>query len=315
MLARVANNLFWMGRYIERAEHTARYLSVNYFSSLDAPHDLSQSRQFVLRSMYYFVGDPVQDPNSQLDEEETLFHLGLDPNHFYSILSSIKYARENANGARDLISTELYEALNRFYHFVLNYSKEDFVKKGLFDFTLQVTEMTAVLRAKIRGTLLHDEVYAIIMLGVNIERATQIIRMVNAKYNDARVSEEQYGDQMTQSFEWITLLKCAESYDMMRRLYKKTPTQNSTLEFLILNPDCPRSVMNSLNQVHRHMQILNREEQCAKDSAKFLIGKVRAEYQFKLIEEIEGGVQNFIEDILNKLVKISDHLEKEYFYH
>ncbi|MDX1766716.1 MAG: alpha-E domain-containing protein, partial [Arenibacter troitsensis] len=59
MLARVANNLFWMGRYIERAEHVARYLNVNYFSSLDAPNELSQSRQFVLRSMMFFVGEPI----------------------------------------------------------------------------------------------------------------------------------------------------------------------------------------------------------------------------------------------------------------
>ena len=60
MLARVANNLFWMGRYIERSEHIARYLNVNYFSSLDAPNELSQSRQFVLQSMLFMVGDPLK---------------------------------------------------------------------------------------------------------------------------------------------------------------------------------------------------------------------------------------------------------------
>ena len=79
MLARVANNLFWMGRYIERSEHIARFMNVNYFSSLDAPHELSHSRQFVLRSMLFMVGDPVSDVSEQLNEENTLHKIGLDP--------------------------------------------------------------------------------------------------------------------------------------------------------------------------------------------------------------------------------------------
>ena len=269
MLARVANNLFWMGRYIERSEHIARYLNVNYFSSLDAPNVKSQD--------------------------------------------TVKLARENANSARDLISTELYEAINKFYHFVLNYPKDVFVKNGLHDFTSNIAEMTAILRGKIRGTLLHDSVYAIIMMGINIERATQITRMINSKYNDALLSQGSYGDKFSKSFEWTTLLKCAESYDMMRRFYKKTPTSISTLEFLILNPNCPRSVMNSLNQVNEHVRILNPEKRYNKESTGFLIGRVRAEYEFKYIEEIEEDIKAFIENILDSLVKISDKVDEEFF--
>ncbi|MGB5370992.1 MAG: alpha-E domain-containing protein, partial [Flavobacteriaceae bacterium] len=102
MLARVANNLFWMGRYIERSEHTARYLNVNYFSSLDAPNELSQSRQFVLKSMLFMVGDPVKDESEFLDEESVLYQIGLDTHFPFSIINNVKYARENANSARDL---------------------------------------------------------------------------------------------------------------------------------------------------------------------------------------------------------------------
>ena len=173
--------------------------------------------------------------------------------------------------------------------------------------------MTAILRGKIRGTLLHDSVYAIIMMGINIERATQITRMINSKYNDALLSQGSYGDKFSKSFEWTTLLKCAESYDMMRRFYKKTPTSISTLEFLILNPNCPRSVMNSLNQVNEHVRILNPEKRYNKESTGFLIGRVRAEYEFKYIEEIEEDIKAFIENILDSLVKISDKVDEEFF--
>lgn len=313
MLARVANNLFWMGRYIERSEHIARYLNVNYFSSLDAPNAKSQDRQFVLRSMLFMLGEPENDVNKILIEEDVLYKIGLNPDSQFSIINNVKHARENANSARDLISTELYESINKFYHFVLKYPSEVFIKNGLHDFTSNVAEMTAVLRGKIRGTLLHDSVYAIIMMGVNIERAMQIIRIINAKYNDALKAQGGYGDKFSHSFEWTTLLKCAESYDMMRRFYKKTPTSISTLEFLILNPNCPRSIMNCLNQVYGHIKILDPSRAYNKKSTAFLIGKVRAEYEFKYIEEIEGNIQTFIEDILQSLNDISQKMEKEFF--
>lgn len=315
MLARVANNLFWMGRYIERAEHVARFMNVNYFSSLDAPNQLSQSRQFVLRSMLFMVGDPVLDDSLKLDEEEVLYNIGLNPEKIYSIISSIKVARENANSSRDLISTELYESLNKFYHYVMNYPTDTFVKTNLYDFTVNITEMTAVLRGKIRGTLLHDEVYAIIMMGVNIERAIQITRIINTKYNDALMAKGSYGDPIGNSFEWTTLLKCAESYDMMRRLYKKSPNSTSTLEFLILNGRCPRSFMNCINQVYKHILEIDKKVEYAKSSTAFMVGKIRAEFEFKQIEEIQEDIQGNLNLILNKMFKISENMEKEFFHY
>ena len=314
MLARVANNLFWMGRYIERAEHVARYLNVNYFASLDAPNELSQSRQLVLQSMLFMADDFSRNEN-ELNEEEVLFDIALNPEKPFSVINYVKLARENANSARDLISTELYESINKFYHFVLNYPVENFKKRGLYDFTVQVAENTSILRGKIRGTLLHDEVYAIIMLGVNIERATQVIRIINSKFKDAVIAQGSYGDTLKNSYEWTTLLKCTESYDMMRRFYRETPTSITTLEFLILNTDCPRSVMNSLNQVCQHIMVLSHEKHPSKHSSAFLIGKVRAKYQFKVIEEIESDLQAFIQNILDDLNNIGLKLEKEYFHY
>ncbi|SFZ91718.1 Uncharacterized conserved protein, Alpha-E superfamily [Flaviramulus basaltis] len=312
MLARVANDLFWMGRYIERAEHTARFVNVNYFSSLDAPNKLSQSRPFVLNSMYAMVNERVED-ESELIEEDVLFNIGLNPDKIYSIISCIKIARENANSSRDLISTEFYESINKFYHYIMSYPKDTFVKNGLYDFTTTVSEHTAILRAKIRSTLLHNEVYALIMLGMNIERATQITRIIKTKFDDAERAIGGYTNPIKNSYEWTTLLKCAESYDMMRRLYRKTPTQLTTLEFLILNPDCPRSVMNSINQTYTHINQLDSLKLHSTNSSAFFIGKMRSEYEFKTIEEIQESVKKFVEDTLNNLVKISSKLEEEYF--
>ncbi len=316
MLARVANNLFWMGRYIERSEHVARYLCVNYFSSLDAPNELSQSRQFVLRSMLFMVGDPVENENDHLPESDVLHNICLNTDKAYSIINCVKSARENANGARDLISTELYEAINKFYHFVLNYSSDYLVKKGLYEFTTNVMEFTAILKAKIRTTLLYDDVYSIIKLGVNMERATQVIRIINSKYNDIQLieKEKEKGKLVSSTLEWGTLLRCAESYDMMRRYEKNAPKSVNTLDFLILNPKCPRSVVNSLSEISIHIQVLSSEKKPAKDSTVFLVNKIYTEYKYKYIEEIEVDFRTFIEKILNSLVEVSKKMEKEFFY-
>jgi len=313
MLARVADNLFWMGRYLERSEHIARYLNVNYFSSLDAPSELAQSREFVLRSMLFVADEEELKSDKKLDEKSVLYDIGLNPEKHYSIYSSINNAKQNANGARDLISTELYESINILNRIVKNYSAERFVKSGLFEFTNLIKSNIASLRTKIRATLLHDEVYAIIMLGVYIERANQVIRIVNSKYNDALVENIKAGTELKTSYEWTTLLKCVETYDMMRGHYRKAPSIHNVLEFLILNPDCPRSIMNSLNCIHYFMGFLTKEEHPHKDSAAFLIGKLMYEYRYKCIEDFQEDLKGFIENLVDDLSLVGEKMDKDYF--
>ena len=313
MLTRVANNLFWMGRYLERSEHIARYMNINYFSSLDAPNELGQSRQFVLRSMLFVADEEELKQGKELDEQKVLFDIGLNPDKQFSILSSISNAQQNANSARDLISSELYESINTLNRTVKNYDKQQFVKKGLFDFTTMITANIASLRTKIRGTLLHDEVYAIIMLGIYIERANQVIRIINSKYNDALVEEVNSGVLVDSSYEWTTLLKCIESYDMMRRFYRKAPSSHTVLDFLILNPVCPRSIMNSLNNIQYYIGYLCKDEIPHKKTAAFLIGKLKYEHQYTTIEDVQGDIKGFIEKLVDDLSLVGKKMNIDYF--
>ncbi|WP_124980613.1 alpha-E domain-containing protein [Nonlabens xiamenensis] len=312
MLARVANNLFWMGRYIERSEHIARFLNVNYFSSLDAPTTESQSRQRVLRSSLFMTNTVTTSVDHLLDEQEVLFNIALNIDEPYSIINAVRNARENANSARDVLSTEFYEALNKFYHAVLRYDPNHFKVKGLFEFTTLVTESTAILREKIRGTLFHDEVYAIIMLGISVERAIQVSHIIQTKYTDALESTPN-DELFERSYEWITLLKCIESHDMMRRFYKKTPDSSNVLEFLVLHPDCPRSIMNSINRLNKHILSLSMEKLPSKNSTAYLVGKTQAHMAYLSIETIEEDIQGHLTQIRETLYTIASSIEKEYF--
>ena len=313
MLARVANNLFWMGRYIERSEHLARFLSVNYFSSLDAPDELSQSRQFVLRSVMYMSANEIIDADITLDEENVLFNVGLNLEEPYSIINTFINAHENARSSRDLISTELFECINRINHSIKGYPIDKFVKSGLYEFTNIVTQSTSEVRSKIKSTLLHDEVYAIIMLGVYLERAIQVSRIINSKLSDVAASKQIYGDASEVSYQWSTLLKCVSTYDMMRRFYKKTPSRKSSLEFIILNDECPRSIKNCLTQIYKYICIISKNREIKNDSAAFLIGKMKSEFEYKLITDIDDNIEEFIADLIEKLVLIAEKLEDNYF--
>jgi len=311
MLARVANNLFWMGRYLERTEHIARYVNVNYFSSLDASNDVSQSRQFVLKSILFMADDIVCDDEKVLNENDVIYDIGLNPKKTYSIFSCFKSARDNASGSRDLLSTEVFESINSLHHYILNYSVEHFTNKGLDEFTTHITKEVAVLRGRIIDTLMHDEAYAFISLGMNLERASQIIRIINTKYIDAESSKSKLHEDFNTSPEWITLLKCTQSFDMMKRYYKKTPTSANTLEFLILNPLCTKSVLSSLNSAASNIKILTHKETL--DSTSFLINKTRFEYKYTEVDEIEGRFAECIEEIIAKITDISTSIEEEFF--
>ncbi|SDR93307.1 Uncharacterized conserved protein, Alpha-E superfamily [Polaribacter sp. KT25b] len=313
MLARVANNLFWMGRYIERTEHLARFLSVNYFTSLDAPDELSRSRQFVLRSTMYMSANEIMDSDMILDEEEVLYNVGLNPDKPYSILNAFTNAHENARSSRDLISTELFECINKISHTIKGYPADKFVKSGLHDFTSLAIQSASEVRSKIESTLLHDEVYAIIMLGVYIERALQVSRIINSKLSDAAAAKVIHGDEIDGSYQWATLLKCVSTYDMMRRSYKKTPVRTSTLEFLILSSKCPRSIKNCLIQIDKYINIISINKYVENDSAAFLIGKMKAEFDYKLIEDIDESLEVFTGDLIDHLILIADKLESNYF--
>jgi uncharacterized alpha-E superfamily protein len=118
------------------------------------------------------------------DEKEVLFKIGLDSQNPNSIISIITVARENARGARNAISSDLWEAINKYYHLVNNYSVETYISTGFYDLTQIILEQTSIVQSKISGTLLHDEEWAIILVGMYIERVIQVIKIINSKLHD-----------------------------------------------------------------------------------------------------------------------------------
>lgn len=311
MLSRVANSLYWTGRYLERGDFLSRFLNINYFSSLDAPHTLSQSRQFVLESLLFMGGYKFEGPK---EEEKILYHLGFDQDNPNSIVSLITQARQNAHGTRHLLSTETWEAINKCYHFVNSYPVFVFVKTGLYDLTSKFNENCSFIREKIIRTLLHDEVWALLMLGIHMERAFQMVRLINTKALDVNKIDNinQPEDNLLRHEEWATLLRCAETYDMSKKHYKRIPDKLKTIEFLVLNPKNPKSVISNVVKVKDFIDQISNKTYLEPDSVEFKIGKLVAHFKYLTIEEIAENVPDFLNSTYEKLVDLGDAFERDY---
>jgi uncharacterized alpha-E superfamily protein len=311
MLSRIANSLYWMGRYLERAEHTARYTKVHYFSTLDAP--LSQRKEYVLESMLRMTGllYEFKSVHELLVDEEVLYAITLDETNMVSIKASINSARENARGARGSISSELWESINKFYHYVNNHSKSELKKTGIYNFSDKILESCAVVNGYIDNSLIHNEIWAFIHLGIRIERASQITRILISKLNDIEKNENSPIAKASENYQCITLLKSAEAFDMSRSWYQDVPNVRDTLEFLILNDDFPRAICYNLTRISKFLRKIT-DTNSEKDSLNFSINKITTYYKYLTIDEIEKDISGFLYNTLENINNISEMLSRKY---
>jgi uncharacterized alpha-E superfamily protein len=313
MLARIANNLFWMARYLERSEHITRYTQVHFFSSIDAP--LSIQREQSLLSILNMSGsysDYVKKYKS-IEEYNVINFLGIDDSNPISIKYCIEMARENARGARDSISTELWESINTFYHYINNINRERLIEEGIYEYTNKILYYNSIINGYIDQSLIRDSTWSVIRLGQYIERSGQIIRMILNKLNDLKKIPDDSSSGGLILFEIVNLLKSTETYDMSKIFYKNIPNKSLTLEFLTLNQSCPKSIVFNLKHIKKCIDQISLEKDLNKNSLQFQTNKMLYSLFYTSIEEIDTNEYEFYIDYLKKLNTLSDTLEKKYF--
>jgi len=309
MLSRVADNLFWMGRYLERSEHLARFLNVQYFSSIDLPYP--QMREQALLSVLDMVG--IKLDTDKPKEEEILFSVALDDKNPVSILSSVYNGRENARSVRDTLSTEVWEAFNKYYLFVSTYPVDVYKTKGLDDFTTHAINHCAIVKGKIHQTLVRNEVFHFLQIGKHIERAMQIIRIMLSKMTDINeLSKLKLGSSLELQ-QWNIILDCLEAKDMCRKHYNSLPNKYNTLDFLLFTPDFPFSVAYNLGYVYRHLKLINRGKEEKPGSLEFKVGKIINGFRYQEMDDFKDDINLFLQQTLDKIYLICNEIHDEYF--
>ncbi len=313
MLSRIANSLFWMGRYIERAEHMSRYTRVQYFSALDAP--ISQKKEMVLESILNMSGLEVlyKEDHETLVDEDVLTYLTTDFNHPFSIISNISLARESARGARDTLSSELWESINKYYHAANDFSMKADIGEDIYDFSMLVLDNSAIVKGYIDNTLFRNLEWSIISLGIHLERAMQITRILISKLEDIERMDKSLLNTAVENYQWSTLLKSCESFDMCRRHYKSSPNRKNCIEFLLLNEHFPKSLLFNLTEVQNHLKILGLHNAGDKNTVEFYVGKLTAKFQYLQYEEIEFNTMDYLNETISKLYTVGERLDSEFF--
>lgn len=309
MLSRVANSLYWTGRYVERSEHLARYLRVQYFSIMDTP--MSQNKEFVLRSIMTMYGMEF-DEDEVLDEKKVLMDLGLNQENPNSLISVVYAARENARSVRYTLSTELWQVVNQYYLYLKEYDVDHYLARGLYDLTIESGKHCSIIRSYLDHTLVHDDIWIFITLGIYLERAAQIVRILNSKLHDIEVLTEKSANIPLRRYQWTITLKVMEAFDMHRRVYRKPQTQQSVFEFLNSNTQFPRSVAYNLHQVHQLIAQLNQSTQSG-EALLFKAGKLSSYFQFLEYGEVKDDLPGFLSQSLEKIYELHQMIEEEYF--
>lgn len=309
MLSRIANNLYWAGRYLERMEHVSRFVPVVYFAALDGPESVNM--QYSLRSINTMAGS-FMDNDSFLEEAKVLNNIAFDRANPNSLISCAILARENCRGARDILSTELWESINRLYHFILDYDRSVYLSTGMQGFMLQIQDKVALCKARIQTTLVQNQVWSILNLGLLLERATQILRITQSKFEEMSKLPKT-DNEVVEIYEIGNLMKSLESYDMNRKIYGKTVDKRNALEFLLFHNKFPRSLSYCMVHICSHLTELGIDKKGKDTSVKLLAQKFKSDMRYESVDDALNNPIEYLSDCESKIINIHNNLIHNYF--
>ena len=234
MLSRVADSIYWMNRYVERAENVARFVDVNLNLLLDSPPGMQQ--QWAPLVVTTGDQDIFKERYGEATAENVLRFLTFDKEYPNSIISCLRTARENARSVREVISSEMWEQVNAFYLMVKEAADTGSIS-NLHIFFPEVKMSSHLFAGVMEATMAHTEGWHFGQLGRLLERADKTARILDVKYYILLPSVSDVGSPLD-DLQWIALLKSASAYEMYRKCqYRITP--KAVTEFLILNRDFP----------------------------------------------------------------------------
>jgi uncharacterized alpha-E superfamily protein len=309
MLARTASNLYWMGRYVERAENAARILDVTYRMSLLPTEPELRDQQWLVPlnitgSLYPFSGH-----HTDVNAEQVMHFLAVDRDNPASILSCIEQARENARAVRGSLTSEMWEVLNASW---LELSALDTARmlrapSPWFDW---VKERSHLFRGVTFGTLRRDDAYHFTRLGTHIERADNTARLLDVKYYVLLPSVRDVGGAVDY-YQWSAVLRAVSAFEAYRMVYKDAITPMRVAELMILRDDIPRSLHFCMREVESTLQEV-RNDASAEPLRRS--GEMRAALQFGLIADIfDYGLHEYLTDFLTKSNELGTHIEASFF--
>lgn len=318
MLSRTADCLYWMARYTERAENTARMLDVNYQTSL-LPQPSEYRDQSWRKLLIISKLEPAFLAQYSSTNQETILRFMIDDTDNPSSISSCLHAaRENARAIRGRITSELWETQNTTWlDFQPLLVKQDYSDpSSLLDWVKYRCHLS---RGVMHGTMLKNEAFYFMRIGTLLERADNTARILETKYQDPdsliklklkRDGEEETDSAFFDFYHWAALLRSVSAFEIYRQIYSDQITPQQAAELLIFNRQMPRSLIYCVNDL---ITLLGEVRNQHSKEIERLIGKLQADLDYSNIDEVFTlGLEEFTKQFLKRINYIGDEFSNAY---
>ncbi|QNG18393.1 alpha-E domain-containing protein [Rhodococcus triatomae] len=300
MLARNAESLYWIGRYVERADDMARILDVAVHQLLD---DASVDPDRTSRVLLRVLGIPA--PTTPLDARSVTELVAFSRDQVGSIREALASARENARGAREVTSSEMWECLNATYN-GLGERERAAKRLGPHEFFRYVEERAAMFAGLTDSTMSRDDGYRFLVLGRSIERVDMLVRMLLSRAGDRPSSPA-----------WVTVLRSAGANDAYMRTYRGALDANRVVEFILLDRLFPRSVFHAILQAERCLAELDHQPDSRvgpRAEAQRLLGRARSELEFLPPGVLLEDLQDRLDGLQHTCRELGEAVALQYFH-
>lgn len=309
MLSRVADSLYWMSRYIERAENNARIADVNLQLLLDLTNqpdsDPQQQWQPIISSLEENELFASLYPNPK--GREAVDFVSLQKKNRNSIYSCISQARENARTTREQISSEMWEQINSLYLFVKSDSARKLLRSSPYEFFRRIIVGSHLFQGTADATMTHGEGWHFLRIGRLLERADCTSRILDVKYHILLPSGERVGGNVD-TIQWMSVLKSCSALEAYRKIYVDQVAPWKVAEFLVIHPNFPRSIRFSVDSLDEALHCISgTDETRYANDAERLSGRLRSDLDYVTIGEIfKFGLHEYLESIQKRLVEIGN---------
>ena len=309
MLSRTADHLYWMARYMERAENTARMLDVNHRMSM-MPQSAVQEEQTwaaTLRIMGQEAG--FFGRHAEITPDTVLQYMIFDANNLSSIHSCLRAARENAHAVRGTLTSELWEMTNETWLKIRDFTWERFQDVGVGDFFEWVKYRSHLSRGITIGTMLQDESLRFIRLGTFVERADNTARILDVKYQILLPAGEDEGGA-TDFYQWAALLRSVSAFEVYRKVYRDIITPARVAELMLLRGDMPRSLARCLKEVYSNLQRVRNAHSAETERQA---GELEAQLRFARIDDIvKEGLHAYTMRLLDRVHLLANRIADDF---
>jgi len=306
MLSRVASNIFWLGRYLERAENTARIINVNSNLLLDLPKQIKLGWEPLLDIVS--ERDYFHKSYKVASEENIVNFMVADFNNPSSILSSLNAARENARTIREIIPREAWEQINTLYLLAKENQKEALNRRHRYSYLNKIIVANQAVTGILAGTMTHDEGYDFLRLGRNLERADMTTRIIDVRSASLLVNVDNEL-AVFDTIQWMSVLKSLSAYQMYRRQMRLRVSRPDVLRFLVQEKKFPRSLSHTLQQVEYSLDTLPNSREVVAQVKK--VQRQLAETKLKKLTQ--DKLHEFIDDMQLGLVTVHNKTTETYF--